>query len=175
MSTVHLLHNIWKKKWQKRISLGRLPPQVIVFKGSQSLTTVKVTKGPCSSLPWSPLHSYTIPIPKSHRLKHKSVTCFHFFSLGSYISTAVKVTGGEYSSRAVRPPNTYNNPLLTATDSPALGLSIGVTSVHWLVSRSNLSTLAKAPSDSLEPPIDKAVNMTCYLLPVRSVQCLEKK
>ena len=46
-----------KKKWQKRISLGRLPPQVIVFKGSQSLTTVKVTKGPCSSLPWSPLHS----------------------------------------------------------------------------------------------------------------------
>ena len=43
------------------------------------------------------------------------------------------------------------------------------------MSRSNLSTLAKAPSDSLEPPIDRAVNMTCYLLPVRSVQCLEKK
>lgn len=105
----------------------------------------------------SQLHSYTIPIPKSHRLKHKSVTCFHFFFLGSYISTAVKVAGGEYSSLAVRPPNTYSNPLLTATDSPALGLSIGVTSVHWLVSRSNLSTLAKAPSDSLEPPVDKAV------------------
>ena len=96
-----------------------------------------------------------IPMPKSHLLKHKSVTCLHFFFFGSYISTPVSVTGGEYSSLVVLPPNTYNNPLLAATDNPALGFSIGTTSAHWFLSRSKRSTLAKAPSGSLEPPVSK--------------------
>ena len=96
---------------------------------------------------------YTMPMPKSHRLKHKSVTCFHFCFFGSYNSTPVSVTGGEYSSLAVRPPNTYKSPLLTANDKPALGFSMGITSVHWFLWRSNCSTLDSVPSSSLQPPV----------------------